>query len=431
MGGGVPSICASSADKAQDISVADAAATDCDLPDPVNDANFFKFTGTKGEVVWISTTAKTGKDKFDTSFLDTVVTLYDAQMNQIARNDDPSPRYTNDAQLFTVLPANGDYFIEVQECNAVFGTQSCADAAAITTLTYKIQIVDVQAGPDFTFDAEPNDVSTMATAIGYSANPSGGYFLSTVHGTFGTATDVDVYSFSIPTDVTVSQGRPLGNISPFPWGTDGDGATSSIGKIWIVDPADLAHHVAEVDVSVGMTPGDLSVPLTFGKQYFLFVNRATGSAGTNDFYFFNHDGGGSNPVEAANATNGVATTPEVLTDLMDNPAFLATYFVDGDISATGDVDFYELAIPAGGAKMSASCGAQRSGSGLRGLKMSLTQPNGTLLSAAATTGETAATDATLSGISVAGMTKVLLKVEAASQDSIVTSTFYRCGARVE
>jgi hypothetical protein len=310
MGGGVPSICASSADKAQDISVADAAPTDCDLPDPVNDANFFKFTGTKGEIMAIFTSAKTGMDPFDPTFLDTVVTLYDAQMNQIARNDDPTPRFSNDAQIFTILPANGDYIIEVQECNAVFGTQNCADATMITTNTYQVSIVDVSPmASAVTFGAEPNDDSTKATAIKYATASSGGYFISTAYGAFDTGTDVDVYSFTLPTDTKVTAGRALANVNPFPAGTDGDGSTAGVGKVWIVDPMDAAHHLAEVDMSAGTTPGELSVPITLGKQYFLFVTRANTTVGANDFYFLNHDGGGSNPVEAANATNGVATTP--------------------------------------------------------------------------------------------------------------------------
>src|SRR5205823_13153343 len=58
------------------------------LSDPVTSKDFYKFTGKAGEKVAISTTAKTGTDRFDPTYLDLVVTLYDASQAQIARQDD-------------------------------------------------------------------------------------------------------------------------------------------------------------------------------------------------------------------------------------------------------------------------------------------------------------------------------------------------------
>jgi len=102
------------------------------IENPATEKVFFKFTGTKDQLIGIYTEAKPDQEPFGPTFLDTVVTLYDATgATQLARNDDPSPRTTNDARLFTRLPANGTYCIEVADCNAVFGEENCAPAENI------------------------------------------------------------------------------------------------------------------------------------------------------------------------------------------------------------------------------------------------------------------------------------------------------------
>jgi hypothetical protein len=127
-------------------------------------------------------------------------------------------------------------------------------------------------------------------------------------------------------------------------------------------------------------------------------------------------------------------TAEALTDAGASGAALGTFYIDGDISKAGDVDYYTITIPTGTKAISAACGAQRSGSGLRGLKLSLFKDDGTTaLAASGATGvETDLKDLSLSSVTVpAAVAKVVVKVEAASQDATVTSTFYRCGFYAE
>lgn len=435
--------CAGTFATAQDITLNDQTPTACQLNKPDADAGFFKFTGTKGQAVIIATSAKVGTDPFDTTYLDTVVTVYDSQMNQIAQNDDPTPRYSNDAEVWTILPADGEYVFSVRECNAVF-PGNCADAALITTFDYEVSVFETDSSaPVVTGEIVsgsaptdvPNDASTPASlpAIKYEFGTTG-YYLSKVFGVFHTATDVDVYSFTVPSDIEVNAGgRAIMNFGAFPAGTDGNGSTSSVGKMWIVDPADLTHKVAEVDVSVGSTPGDIGAPIkTLGNELYLFVTKPAGALGGNDFYVINHYGGGSNPVELANATNGVAATAEALDD-SGGADFLATYFVDGNLTpAATDVDFYSVAVPAGAATISVACGAQRSGSGLRGMKFEVVKADGSSLSPKAEGIDAADEDVFIDKAAVpSGASTLLIKIHGATQDAVVTSDFYRCGVRFQ
>ena len=54
-----------------------------------------------------------GRD--DPEMIDTVITLYDGSMNQIAENDDAIPRFNTDSELVIHVPAAGTYYVEVQE----------------------------------------------------------------------------------------------------------------------------------------------------------------------------------------------------------------------------------------------------------------------------------------------------------------------------
>jgi hypothetical protein len=427
-------------DTATELSMNATEYTTCTLGDPTRDAQFFSFTGKKGDIVFIQTQAKVGNDPFDPTYVDTVATLYDDTKTQIARNDDPNPRGTNDAQIATRLPKDGTYFVEVQDCNAAFSS-GCSDAGSIVVTDYGIAVFTIDStATDFTFDEEPDDDAASALKVNYAKVQTGGYYLARLSGVFDTTTDVDVYAFDIPTDFATPDAgqRALGNFYAQASGVDGDGSTADIGPVWVVDKDDMTHKVAQVDFSKGNPDAEISVPLTFGHDYYLFVTRPTGAtAGANDFYFVWHGGGGSNPVEAGDTSTGNNDTvpnAESLNDQGASGTALGSYFVDGDIGASNDVDFYALALPSGTKAVTAVCGAQGSGSGLRGLKLSLFKDDGSspLAAAGASGVETEAAIVRLKSVAVpSAVAKVIVKIEATSQDANVTSTFYRCGFYAE
>jgi len=91
-----------------------ADATDEELA-PTGEVDYFTFEGKKGDAVLIDIFAQ--EKAFEKTAIDTVMTLFDKDQKQIAENDDPTPRTTNDSAIFTILPADGTYYITVQECS--------------------------------------------------------------------------------------------------------------------------------------------------------------------------------------------------------------------------------------------------------------------------------------------------------------------------
>jgi hypothetical protein len=398
--------------------------------DPVlTDQDWYSFSGTAGQIIYIDTSAKTGTDPFDATYPDLVIGLYDSNGLKIAEQDDPSPRSTNDPFLMTVLPSTGTFYVRVVECNAweKGGAANCADATGIVNKNYAMYISELDFSSAGTLkEVEPNEDATTATPLTFSPNTSGAvgnYFLTTVHGTFGGATDVDTYKFTVPADLLVDAGnRAIASFYPQPVGAEGNGSTTDMGEVLLATSATPADIVARVEVSKG---GAFSVPVTVGTEYVIFYKRVATPSGAADFYFDLAGVGDGNPVEAMEGPNNTLGTAEALTVAATQAG---SYFVEGDLVGA-DVDHFSLAVPATDAdQISVACGAQRSGSGLRGLKVELLDDTGAAISGATQT-ETADKDLLIEDIVVpTGKTKLIVKLTATSQATDTSSTFYRCGA---
>ena len=351
------------------------------LDDPAKGACFYKFDGKKGDRVWVGTTAKPEANPYDETYVDTVLELLDSSEKQLALNDDPSFMGTNDAQLVTILPADGTYYVRVSDCNNSPSAPNCSPATGITNKDFTVNVTTLSYPWVIGEGAEPNDTTDKSTAITYTKSSQGtGYLPNFLWGLFQTAADVDVFTVNIPSDAPVTAGTRAGTqVSMVPWGTSGDGSTAPLGKIWIVDPADATHRVAELDASQGKTPGDLSPPLKVNTPYYLFVSRAAGTPGANDFYFLIDYVGGGNPVEADEGTGAKNDTAATAAGLTVSTSAAGRYYVEGDLSTATDVDFFAAAVPANltDKTVSVACGAQRSGSGLRGFKASVFKSDGT------------------------------------------------------
>ena len=431
--------CPASPADAVELQFADADAgiyaTPGTMPDPTTSECWYKFTGTKDQVVQLISIAKPSTDPFNTSYLDTVVTLYDANQNQLARNDDPTPRVTNDAQVFTKLPSSGTYYLKLQECNGAFGANSCADAAQITDTTFQIAVA--LPTQEYTSEgAEPDDDGAHATAIPNTpvTGQAGSYYIQYIGGTFASASDIDVYKVDIPSDLTVPTGsRAALSLDAFPSGTDGDGATTPIGPVWIVESTDSTNVIAKLDVSTQVLQGsesaEISLPVSTGKTYWAYVQHPTGSAGSADFYFAATLLAYGNPVEAETTpgTNDTIGGAQGLTASSNAPT---DFYVEGDLP-DGDVDFFTVAVPTSGLTnntVGATCGAATSGSGVRGLQVSLLKSDGaTALGANSSATESATTSAQVAAMAFGTETTIAVKIEATQPaDTSVTGRYYRC-----
>jgi hypothetical protein len=420
--GGAPSDGNDTKDTAEAITIGTPVQAQLNPPDL--DEDWYKFNGTAGQAIYVITQAKTGQDPFDPAYLDLVIELHDAT-GKIAEQDDPEPRTSNDPFLMTVLPTTGEYFVRVLECNKWAGPESCAPASGITNKDYALVVDNI----DFTAvgtvqETEPNETAAQATPITYSPNTSAGagiYYLSVLHGTFSSETDVDAYSFTLPADLSVdADSRAVARVYPQQAGVDGNGSTTSVGEATIVAESDPTNVIAKALIDAG---GSLDVPLQIGTSYVVFFKRAPLPTGNNDFYFGLYGMGSGNPLETQEAANNTLATAEPLTA----SAQAGSYFIEGDLDA-GDVDHFLAGVPGTAAEVvSVACGGERSGSGLRGLTATLLDSSGTAVPSG--TGiESATQDLLIDSVSVpAGATSLILKLEATSQDPNVSSSYYRCG----
>jgi hypothetical protein len=410
--------------------------------DPIDSKQeYFRFSGKKGQALYLFSDAKPNEDPFADGFPDLVVTIFNADgTTQISQNDDPIPRDTQDSSMYTVLPADGDYCLKVEEFCQVLGASapSCNAEyfAGILNTQYGVILLDIDPAQDGNVGepATDNDMPYDIASSEYQENDMGtGYFAISIQGSFKGANDEDVYNFTVPGAIPVAEGRETAYFELFPTGQDGNGSDTPTGLVWIEDAN--GNILAQVD-GTKLDPIDgyaIQAPLTFGQPYSLHVQAGgTPPANGNPFYFLLHYRSGSNPVEAgdvdAMTNNNTVMTAEPLEALETGGGFPGS-FVAGDIGAPGDVDYFAIgAKPNAGDLVFSTCSAQRIGSGLRNLKLTiLNAANGMPISGATAT-ETATASASLGdmGADLGGATDVILKVEA-TQDANVKGTYYQCG----
>ena len=425
-------------DTAETIDLNSGVTAELDTPDL--DVDYYKFTGTKGMPIAFLTDAKPDDDPYADGYMDLVITIFDSSKTQIAQNDDPFPRDTQDSKLYTVLPEDGDYYIKVEEfCETDLSGGNCpADYFdGIFEYGYAVNVFQIDGVddmgspffPSYTKHGEPaNEDPTSATAFLYTpvdaADPTQGYYSTIAQGNFDVAGDTDFYAVDFP-DGLEGLFDPLysvvASVAVAPGGTSGSGSTSDVGLITLWNN-DGSVKIAEIDASKldgSGFPPDLTPPVTLGQTYILQVSRASGG-GANDFYFASHSGTQYSNQPEVETTNENDTAPETL-DSADG----LRYFIAGTLLANGDmVDRFKF-DSSGGSTMTVSCGAQRSGSGLRGFKFEVLDNNGNLIPGGDSIIEDDATDVNIVDIAVAGAAE--LKITAASQDAMVKSNFYRCG----
>ena len=395
---------------------------------PTGDVDFFVFEGVAGQAMEIVVTAQA--EPFDANTIDVVLTLYDADQNPLALNDDPYPRVTNDSQILTILPADGSYYIRLEECWTWVATNnfnaSCAEPQnkAITDYTLAINLLDAETPQTF-----PNEEGDAPTSVSYVAAEDEGYEGSLLFGTFSDAADVDVFAFTLPEDLVITEGaRATVGVGFHNGGPTGIGSTSDVGGVTLA-------HADTPDTVVAYTDANatafIRAPLEAGESYLLSVSHPGVEAGSNDFYFAYHFVGESLSVEGDDDGNGTVEGAEALVGELTDDGTAIGYGVEGNLTdASTDEDHYLLAIPetvVQPVKLAVSCSAQRDGSGLRKFAMAVVNAEGQYLSGLKTEQPGVAVELTALPIP-ADASSVVLKLSAASQADDVTSDYYRCTA---
>ena len=370
---------------------------------PIGDEDFYTFEATAGD--WLLITTEANPDD-DPTKVDTVVTLYDATMTQIAENDDSVPRINTDSEIVIHVPATGTYYIKVQEFSTWMAGETPEGGA---TFTYQLRAGVIDPAADgVVVDPESGNDAASATALELPMN--NGFIL----GTLASATDIDVYSFTIG-------GAEIGlaNIAVMPAGPNGYGSTASIGRAWVTD-ATGATILARIEYSAARFNLEPSLP---AGSYLLWVDHS-GTAGSNDFYVAKVFLGMDNPLETQEATNGAVATAEALT--VGAPAMgIRSGFILANIG-TGDIDYFSFSVMAGEV-VTIACGAQFNGSGVTGLTVDL---RGSDDSVVQSTMESLTEDLLLQNVAVPAPGTYALRLTKTGQLADVTGDWARCGVHM-
>jgi len=374
------------------------------------DQDFYRFDGTAGQWVLISTEANTDDDAM---MVDTVITLFDASMTMIAENDDGVPRANPDSELITRLPADGVYYVMVQEFS------QWTDATPLegqADFNYELSVARLNTDATaVTLDAEGGDDLASAQAIGYSVDTSD---FGIVVGDFRDGSDVDVFSF------TVGAGKENIRMMMMPSGNTGYGSTTAVGRMWITN-ADASEIIARINISEPSDPMLDDVvniqPNLPPGDYNFFVENG-GTPGSNGFYVlkvwrFSAD----NDPETDDMANNDPTMAQPIA-LEDDMGVRRGFILPrvGD----GDMDYFSFDVM-GTEQLNVFCGSASAGSGVQGLTATVFDSTGTteLVSAS----ETATTDIAIRDFSAVSPGNYLLRITKTGQDAEVTGNWARCG----
>lgn len=368
------------------------------------DLDYFSFTGTAGQWIAINTTANPDDDP---AMVDTVVTLFDSSMTQIAENDDAFPRANTDSEIIIRLPADGTYYLLVQEWSTWAGEPD----EGMASFTYDLDVNELAevSGGAINLDHEGGDDLASAQALMFRSVTGGD--VAFLMGTANDGTDVDVYSFS------VVAGRPNIQFTIMPAGTDGYGSTGQPARLWITNAAG-----DQVIARIATSALDELNPSLPAGDYLLWVDSPA-SLGSNPFYVIKGFKAGDNPAEAADVTNDVAVTPEAITFAAGAEPMTRVGYILAQLGTT-DTDFYSIDVMAG-EQVSVYCGSRTSGSGVVDLQAAVLDATGTTTLGMAT--ETAAMPIAIADLAVPAAGTYLVRLTKASQDAVVTGEWVRCG----
>ena len=391
--------------------------------------DLYRFTGKKGQVLGIDVDAQyLGNAAYDPTYIDSVVTLFDDQGNEIARNDNPLEYRIDDSRLYTILPEDGEYCVQVSECwttiyNPELHCAGTADKLVTSYVAYLDEFVDL---PDdgVTAEIEMGDNAENAKAIEFEELDAS-WYLATYWGTFRDESDVDVFSFMLPAGISVPPDRRSeGRIYIMPTGSTGSGSTATMGNMWIAEANNPEKKLAQVDAY--RQPKFVPI-LESDKQYLLFVDRPATVTAANDFYFVRHYIWYSNPLEKETGT-GQNDTPTTAEPIAINGATFRGY-IAGDLFPNGpDIDQFKASVPPGnGLKyVGAICGARVNGSSLRDMKLTLRASDGALLDVGASSIEKINDYAYVEGVPIGNNNEIILEVAASKIDPTIAQTYYSC-----
>lgn len=404
------------------------------LLDPVaTDVDYYQFLAAAGTPVAIEIEAVGTSD--GEGVIDTFITVYDANGEQLARNDDP-PVGSTDSFLQFFVPADGNYYVAVEEwcTSATADPEFCNDAYfdSIEQYTYTVSIYHpLPSANSFVEEfAEPNETVATATLMEYEPvdGSPGDYYVSIAYGDWETADDNDGTVFTVPADLAVgATTRPQAWFHLVAPGVDNNGGSKNPGVIEVSD-AETGDVLARFDYSAETTTlgerEELQVPVAVSGQYLLSMPEGPDSDGALPYYFVWHGLFDGNPVETQEPTNDLIATPELLTESVDDDD-VAEFFIEGDVTNIPSADVDHFRVPVGDVpNLYIACGGKTSGSGAT-LEVTVFSADG--LTELGTQIEDE--ELFIEDLDVSGEESVIVQVQNNAQVAGMTGAWYRCGIR--
>ena len=376
------------------------------------DRDFYTFDGTAGQWMILSTEANPDGDP---DMADTVITLYDSSMTMIAENDDSQPRFDTDSEIITRLPADGTYYVMVQEWSQ-WQNEMPFEGGSTYTYSLSVAALNLDAAA-VTLDAEGGDDLASAQALGYAEDTSD---FGILVGDFRDDSDVDVFSFSVPA------GKESVRFMMMPSGADQYGSTTALNRMWITN-ADGSETISRINIAESDDPmvprmTNMTPNLPAG-DYNLFVENG-GAPGANGFYV----------LKAWRFSTD--NDPEATPDVNDDPTMAqALMFADDEgtdrgyiITRIGDGDTDHFSFDVTGTdRVSVFCGSATAGSGVQGLTAAIMDSTGATVIRMAT--ETPPAAVSIDEYDT-GAGSFLLRLTKTGQDSEVTGNWARCQVAV-
>jgi hypothetical protein len=403
---------------------------------------------------WIVMDTVANPNDATTQYIDTVLVLYDEENNQIAFDDDSVPRVSMDSELFYHAPKDQKICIIVDEFSAVTGKAHTSYPATEAKAKFTLTVSDLDPAK-FTVDTGDNNAAPgQALTVIESSTPPTSF--AYVGGMLNPDTDVDVYSFKMPTGtknfemsvMPFGKGLPQNAITGF-GGTVTPNAleiTDSTGKIF-------ARINPEKFPFVGGDPSfQIMVPIAEETDVLMWVKRPAGVVGANDFYVIKaamsdttndpekEVAGGNTNNTLATAELGCDTPPEggtcVFPNHGDTTSTTRSYFIMGHIDPAADVDYIGFEASAGDS-LALSCSSVRSGSGLIGPTFSWRDSADAEMQSETETedadmmwSDNAEAEPSNPAVTMATAGWYYLKVSANGQDPNVTGNYYICGVHI-
>jgi hypothetical protein len=317
-----------------------AVLTDILVPEQVD---HYVFHGRAGSFYEIATD--------DSSYSpDLVLKLFDAERTLLATNDDGSlwPGDRFDTRLIVRLPADGDYYVRIEDPNtpAEFFQQS------FRLLYYHLTLREVSAA---------TAGFAAPTSIAFTEEARLGYRFVTVLGELEPS--MNTLEFT-GLDATALIARI------HPGGVQGNGSDAPAGQVIVRDAQ--GHALSQLDRA--QTSGEIRPPL--GAGTYQMTLSADGELGPNPFYAVDLVLIPDNPEEQHEAENDKPAGAEqiVLSHDATGRGLLLSRLPEGD------VDYYQVSVQAN-QQLVYTCEGERSGSGVRELRAELRDDGDALLAA--------------------------------------------------